>query len=89
MARASGQGEAKRSPLFARRLFFFISQEFTRTKTAATTQRVNEPTAAERTGDFSKSVGSNGVSGAVSLRIARYPANMSFLATTAPSTPLT
>ena len=24
MARASGQGEAKRSPLFARRLFFFI-----------------------------------------------------------------
>jgi Carboxypeptidase regulatory-like domain len=44
-----------------RRLFFFISQEFTRTKTAATTQRVNEPTAAERTGDFSKSVGSNGV----------------------------
>ncbi len=44
-----------------KRLFFFMSQEFTRTKSAATIQTVNEPTAAERTGDFSKSVGSTGV----------------------------
>jgi len=44
-----------------RKLFFFISQDFTRNKPQATTSRVNEPTAAERTGDFSKSVGSTGV----------------------------
>jgi hypothetical protein len=41
-------------------LFFFISQEFTRTKTPATIQTVNEPTALERAGDFSRSVGSTG-----------------------------
>src|SRR3954447_25225011 len=35
------------------------------------------------------SVGSNGVVGSVSLRIARYPAPMSFLATSAASAPMT
>ncbi len=43
------------------RFFFFFTQEFARTKTPATTQTVNEPTVPERGGDFSKSVGSNGV----------------------------
>jgi hypothetical protein len=42
------------------KLFFFFSQEFTRTKTIAVSRAVNEPTALERSGDFSKSVGSNG-----------------------------
>lgn len=42
------------------RFFFFFTQEFARTKTPATIQTVNEPTAAERMGDFSKSVGSTG-----------------------------
>ena len=43
------------------KLFFFFSQEFTRTKTPGVSPTANEPTALERSGDFSKSVGSNGV----------------------------
>ena len=43
------------------KLFFFFSQEFTRTKTIGMSPTANEPTAAERSGDFSKSVGSTGV----------------------------
>jgi predicted RecA/RadA family phage recombinase len=43
------------------KLFFFFSQEFTRTKTAGVSPTANEPTDLERSGDFSKSVGSNGV----------------------------
>jgi len=43
-----------------KRFFFFFTQEFARTKTPATIQTVNEPTAAERSGDFSRSVGSTG-----------------------------
>ena len=44
-----------------KRLFFFFTQEFAQTKTPATVQTVNEPTALERAGNFSQSVGSTGV----------------------------
>lgn len=42
------------------KLFFFVSEEFTRTSVDYGTNLVNMPTAAERVGDFSQSFGTNG-----------------------------
>src|ERR1041385_2285366 len=42
------------------KLFFFVSQEYTRQRPSTTVNYYNVPTAAERTGDFSKSVDQNG-----------------------------
>lgn len=43
-----------------RKLFFFFSQEYTRVAQPTTTASANLPTAAERTGDFSKSLNAVG-----------------------------